>query len=174
MIWAVTTNEYHWALDLQIWSGVIFVLLMTVLFVFVAPGVGQAMRRRQQSIVENVRQAEVALAEIEQIREKQKAERRRMRQQAAELLQEARADAQRMRQEMLEKAKGEADRIKQRVQRDTALVSQKAVHELWATAAELSIQVARRILQTQLDPTDQKRLVEDSIREIGAAAEVHV
>lgn len=168
---ALTEAEYHWALDLQIWSGVIFVLLLAVLGVFVLPSIGQAMRKRQESIVERVHVAQNALAEIERIRERHKVERRRMMQEAADLKREAEADAKRMRTEMLEKAKAEAERITQRVDREIGLATQKAMHELWSTSAELSVHLARRILQTHLEPADQQRLIDHAVQEISKVAE---
>jgi F-type H+-transporting ATPase subunit b len=171
ILFAAGSAGYHWALDLQIWSGVIFVLLLFVLGAFVAPGVGAAMRKREESIVERVHAAQSALAEIDRIRERQKVERRRMLQEAAELRKEAQADADRLRGEMIARAQEEVERTKHRVDREIRLATQKAMHELWSTSAELSVQVARRILQQRLGADDQKRLIDEAVQEIGKVAE---
>lgn len=164
-------DGYHWALDLEIWSGVIFVLLLSILSIFVFPGLGKAMKQRERNTADAVKQAEIALAEIERLRAEHKQQMRDVAARAAELLAEAKRDAERTRGEILEKAKAEADRLERRVEREINLATQKAMHELWETSTQLSIHVSHKILEQQLTAKDHQRLVGESLDEIRRTAQ---
>lgn len=167
-------DGYVWQSDLALWSGVVFVLLVVLLAKFAAPSIVAAMHSREQSIVDSLRQADIALNEAAIIREQHEKARVASRQAAAALVVEAKRDAAQMRTEHVARARTEADRIAQRARREITLARRKALDELWMRTTDLSATLAEKLVASRLTPDDHRRLVNQAISEIGNKAEVRL
>ena len=91
------------------------------------------------------------------------------REQAQQTIADARAEGQRLFDEM--KAKNErelAERIS-RANADIEAARKAAIIDLHANATELATAVASRILQREINPSDQAKLVEESLKELDVA-----
>ena len=169
MILAVAKGDWvWWASDLAVWSGVVFALLVFVLAAFALKPILAAMRQRQEQILATLSRAEAAREEARRLIDKQDAERTKSRALARSLVKEAKADAERTHRTIVERAKDEAERARQRSERETGLLAQKAMHELWMTTTDLSTRLAERILARALSEEDQRRLVDEAIADVAA------
>jgi F-type H+-transporting ATPase subunit b len=158
-----------WAFDLQIWSQVVFGILVVVLFVFVGTPLSDAMRRRRHNIVEGLRQADLAEEELRKAREAHERERQRFRELARDVIAEANRDAERTKSEILARAESEGKRTRDRSDREIRMATQRTLHEIWSTAANLSSTVAEKIIANELNAEDHDRLVREAIGDIGSA-----
>ena len=82
------------------------------------------------------------------------------------LLDEARRDAQHTGDEIVRKAQTESELLQQRAHRDIAQARDEALIEIWSKAADMSVQVAGKVLQKNLSVEEQNRLVELSAAEL--------
>lgn len=149
-----------------LWTGLIFLLLLVVLGKFAWRPMLDALNRREQFIrdtLDNARkersQAERALAEYRELIAKSKAE-------AQSILDQGRKDAETARQRLHAQAQSEAEQMIQRARQDISLTKQSALQELQNVAADLSVNVASKIIQRNLTPGDQQRLVEESLKQL--------
>jgi F-type H+-transporting ATPase subunit b len=83
-----------------------------------------------------------------------------------EIVEEARADGRRVQQEIRDAAQQEATEFKERARREIELQKDAAVHEIWNLTANLSTDLAGRILGRSLDGRDQDRLVRELIEQM--------
>lgn len=157
--------------DLSVWSIVVFFILCAVVALATGKPLNEAMQKRERSIVESLTQAEIAREEGRKLEAEFERQRIKSREFAKSLIEEAKADAKRARDIILERANAEAARTRARIEREINLARLKATHELWLTATELSTDMARKILASQLNEADHRRLIREAMDSIGSRAE---
>ncbi|MFO0873096.1 MAG: F0F1 ATP synthase subunit B [Phycisphaerales bacterium] len=148
---------------------IVFVIVFVLLAWFVWPKILGFLDEREQKILSDLRsadeareQAKAALADYE----RSLAE---ARQEAGKLIAQAKADAQAVANDLRARNESELAEMKQRAMRDIGAARASAVSELHAEAATLATAMARKILQREVSPGDQQRLVEESLKELAVS-----
>lgn len=146
-----------------IWTVLIFLLVLVVLGRFAWTPILQGLQARETFIRD-------ALAEAKQQRDDAEA---RMREYEAKLaaareevdgiMDEARRDADVLRQREEARAKEEADKIIARARREIEVASEAALKVLYSRAARLASAAATAVLRREIRPEDHERLVAESI-----------
>jgi len=154
------------ATDLVAWTLILFVLVLGVLGKFVWPVISGALDERERKIRGEIEDAEAAnakaqaaLADYEQKLAAAQAEVRQM-------IDDARADSEKMRQQRVAELEQELDDMRQRATEEIAAAKQSALQDLHAHAGELAVAVASKILQRQITDDDTQRLVDESLGEL--------
>lgn len=88
---------------------------------------------------------------------------------AAQEVARAKADAQKLAEGIRQQAETESAALKDRTLRDIQAAKQQAIAEINAHAAELGTAIARKILQREVQPGDQERLVQDSLQQLATS-----
>ena len=88
------------------------------------------------------------------------------------MIEQSRADAAKLAGELKAQAENEVAQLRQRVQNEIRTAKEQAIGEIYAEAAMLATQVAGKILQREINPDDQKALVEQSLGELNRAGNV--
>ena len=158
------THLLGWREDLALWTLVVFLVLLAVLYKFAWGPISQALDARERRIAEQIdaaqRTNEEARALLAQYQE-------RLNQAQAEvraILDEARRDAQHTQQEMLAKARQDAQAELARARREIETATAAALEELGRASAELAVELAGKIIRAQLQPADHARLIEEALR----------
>lgn len=159
-----------WAFDLDFWSIVVFVALMGVVLSAAGRPLLEGLRRRQQAVIDQLKQAETAKAEADRLIAEEDRQRALFEARQKEALVEATRDAAVIHQEMVERARQDVQRLKDRLARDIELLRHAAILDLWHRTADLSSQVAERALRERLNDQDHSRLVDDAILSIAQSA----
>lgn len=151
-------------LGLIFWTGISFLILLFLLGKFAWKPILSAVNTREQSIKDALESAEAAKREMqnltadnERILKEARAEREGMMKEAREIKIKMIADAK-------DEAKESADKMI--VQAQAAIESEKkaAVAELKSQVASLSIEIAEKVVKSELSDTDkQLKLVEDML-----------
>ncbi|HVJ79997.1 MAG TPA: ATP synthase F0 subunit B [Planctomycetia bacterium] len=156
------------AVDLPLWALFTSVLFYGMLAYFAGPALVKGLANRQASVAESLARADVARQEAAALRAKFAAEKKRIEQEAAALLEEGKRDAQDLRSALVAHAKSEIARMEIRTTRETNSARQAAEIELYRAAANRSVDVASAVLAKSLRADDQKRLVGEGIAAVGA------
>lgn len=151
---------------LAIWSFVVFMVLISLVTKIGWKPIVKAMHDREHHMEACLHDTEKARNEAEGLLRQYKSEMASASDKIKSLLDEARRDAQHTSDEMIRKAQTESDLLKDRAQRDIAQARDEALVDIWSKAADLSVQVAGKVLQKNLTDDDQKRLVELSAAEL--------
>ena len=160
---------------LPIWQELVvgliaFALLVFVLGKYVWPRMEETFAARVDAIEGGIKRAEEAQAEANKLLEQYKAQLAEARTEAARIRDEARADAEGIRQDVLAKAREESDRIIAAGNEQLAAQRESIVRELRSEVGSLAVDLAGRIVGESLaDEARSRGTVERFIEELGTA-----
>ena len=151
---------------LYVWTIIVFLgLLFAANKLFWKP-LMEAVRSREDTIrksLDDARQAKEELARLNVESQRILAEARK---QADVILSETRADASRFRDEQKQKAQAEAAGIVRNAEKQIELETARAVQLIRKEAVDLSVAIASKILQRDVTPQDNDRLIEETFRQL--------
>src|SRR5918994_197115 len=136
-----------------IWGGAAFAILLVVLWKYGIPPIRNMMKQREDRIREDLERAEHARTEAE-------GELANYRRQVTEARNEAKRQIQ-------AQAEADAAEIRTRAQEDIRLATDRAQADLQGRVADLSIELAEKIVERNLDRDTQLALVESYIGQVG-------
>lgn len=151
----------------MIWTIVVFCIFFGVLSFFVWPKVLGALKAREAKQANDLRQAEQARLDAEKVQADLKARLAEAHQEAQALLEQTRADNAKLAAQLKAQTESEITAMKQRAAEEIDAAKRQAVQEIAAQAAALATDVAAKILQREIQPQDQQRLVDESLGRLG-------
>ncbi|MFH1999696.1 MAG: F0F1 ATP synthase subunit B [Planctomycetota bacterium] len=123
-------------------------------------------REREDRIAENIRSAETARTEAENLLKKYQSQLENSKQEVSNLLEEGRSAAGKLKKEILEKANQDAEAARDRANKEIDLARDRALEQIRTEAIDLSIAVASRILDRSLDDADHRKLAQDILEKV--------
>ena len=161
---------------LPIWQEMVvgaiaFAVLCFVLMKFVFPIMEKTFAARVDAIEGGLKRAEVAQAEANELLEQYRAQLAEARTEAARIRDEARADAEGIRQDVLAKAREESDRIIASGRDQLAAQRESIVRELRSEIGELAVDLAGKIVGESLaDEARNRGTVDRFLNELSAGS----
>jgi len=149
-------------------SIVVFLIVFFVLRKAAWPKILKGLEDREAKIRSEIYAAEEARKSAQAAQESYKREIEQARQKAADEIEKARAESSRMAADLRVKAEAEITELRDNAARGIEAAKRAAINEIYAEAANLATAVAGKILQREVNPGDQKRLVEESMAEVSA------
>jgi len=140
---------------IPVWQEIVigtiaFGVLCFVLMKYVFPVMEKTFRARVDAIEGGIKRAEEAQAEANRLLEQYRAQLAEARTEAARIRDEARADAEGIRQDILAKAREESERIINAGREQLAAQRESIVRELRAEVGNLAVELAGRIVGESL------------------------
>jgi F-type H+-transporting ATPase subunit b len=151
---------------LMIWTVIIFVVLLIVLRKFAWGPLLAALDEREQNIKEALEQARKTQRETELVLAENQRRTDAGFKKAEEIVQQARQEAEQMRQKMLEEAKAESRRVTEQGLRRIEAEQRAAMEEIRKVAGDLAIQAAGRLIQVSLSDQQQREIVDKFLAEV--------
>ena len=151
-----------------IWGSLAFLIVLFVLVKFAFPTMKKTLTDRQDKIRNDLEGAEAAKAEAEAERDDYRPRIQDSRQEAVEILEAARSDAERVRADVIARAETEANEIKARANEDIRLATERAQADLQASVKDLSIELAEKVVEHNLDADTQRALIDSYISQVGS------
>jgi F-type H+-transporting ATPase subunit b len=156
----------EFSFGLIFWMTISFLAVLFILGKFAWKPIMKALEDRERNIEESLGEAERARAEIASMNAQNEALMREAREEREVLLREAREIRDKEIANAKERAKSEADALLTRAREDIRNEKMAAIAELKSHVAELSVEMAERILRTELaDSNAQKALVQQMLNE---------
>jgi F-type H+-transporting ATPase subunit b len=153
------------AIGLMFWTVVIFILLLVILKKFAWKPILKAVDDRNNSITEALSSAEKAKAEMEQLSANNEKILQEARIERDSIIKEARAIKENTISEAKNKASIEAEKIILSAKEQISNEKMKAMTALKNEIADISIQMAEKILKSELkDEKSQKKLIEQTLK----------
>jgi F-type H+-transporting ATPase subunit b len=152
---------------LIIWTLVSFLILLILLKKVAFPPILQGMKKREETIKQQLDEAQKTKKEAETLLDDYKRQLADARSEAQKIINEGKGLGESMRKEIVQKAQEESNQIVKRAQEEIELQKQKALMELQEKIADLSIMAASKVISKTLNPEDHRRLVEDYISKVG-------
>ncbi|MEU4157612.1 F0F1 ATP synthase subunit B [Actinoplanes sp. NPDC026670] len=174
---AAATEEAKHNPIVPIWEEIVvgsvaFGVLCFVLIKFVFPQMEKTFQARVDAIEGGIKRAETAQAEANQLLEQYKAQLAEARTEAARIRDEARADAEGIRQDVLAKAREESDRIIAAGNEQLSAQREAIVRELRSEVGTLAVDLASKIVGEALaDEARTRGTVERFIADLDTAGQ---
>ena len=151
---------------LMIWTIIIFVVLLGVLRKIAWKPLLAALDEREQNIKEALEQARKTQRETELVLAENQRRTDAGFKRAEEIVQQARQEAEQMRQKMLEEAKAESRRVTEQGLRRIEAEQRAAMEEIRKMAGDLAIQAAGRLIQVSLSDQQQREIVDKFLADV--------
>lgn len=143
--------------------GILFWLLQRFAF---KPLFG-IMEKRRQMVLEQMESAQKNRDEANQLIEEQKQALQQARKEAYDIIEQAKSTGSKQADAIIEAARSEAARLKDEALRDIENEKNKAVAAVKAQVSGLSVLIASKIIEKQIDEQTQQQLVEQYLQQVG-------
>ena len=153
-----------------LWHTINFLILLFLLQRFLFKPVLAMLDQRARTIRESVEAAEQARQESARADVERAEVLREARRQAEEIVTRASQEADRLRGERLQQAQEEAQRIITRAQQEASAERQQAMQELRAQVADLAVLAAGRVIGRSLDDQSNRALIAQFLAETDGRA----
>jgi F-type H+-transporting ATPase subunit b len=154
-----------WKTDLALWTFIVFVLLLAVLWKFAFGPIVNALDARQQAVLDKIRGAEIANADAKELLNQYQQKLADSEHEVRQMIEDARAQGERIGEGLVAKARAEAEEEHKRALREIAAASDNAQADLAAKGAELATSLAGKILKERITPEDHVSLIQDVLKE---------
>ena len=157
----------EFSLGLFVWQTLLFVGLLLLLKKFAWKPILDAVNERETSIKESLSAAEKVRDDVEAVQADNKRILKEARSERDTLLSEAKTASIKIVNQAKEDAKAEADKITAQAQETIQNEKKAAINELKSQVASLSVDIAAKVLQTELkDQAAQEKFVSELVKEI--------
>ncbi len=156
-------NPLTWQSDLALWTAVVFLLLLAVLWKFAWGPILQGLEKRENRVAEEISSAEKANQDARRLLEEYQQKLVASKDEVRQILDAARRDAEGVGREIVDKAREEAQVEHQRALREIENATAGALKELADRSASLAVELAGKIVGATLDPQEHRRLIEQAV-----------
>lgn len=158
-------NSIQWGTAL--YQLAMFIILLALLRKYALKPLLGVMERRQQKIAEDLDAAEKNRAEAEKLFKEQQQLLEQARKDAAQILENARVTSEKQATEIIETAKKEAEQFKNVARAEMTREKEQAVEALRNELGQLSVLLASKIIEKEIDATQQEELMQNYLKEVG-------
>lgn len=155
------------ALDEIIWGGLAFLIVAIALMKFGWPQIRKSLQARSDTIRDELTAAEQARADADTAKATYEAKIAEARTESSRIIEEARATADGVRAETLKRAEDEAAAVRARAAEDAQAAASRAMTDLQGQVGSISVELAEKIVEKNLDRDAQQHLIENFISQVG-------
>jgi F-type H+-transporting ATPase subunit b len=134
------------------------------------PRISAALDRRQRAIEESIETAEETRRQADELLAEYRERLGEARRQAEEIIERARTAGEVHERESEEEAKARRERLMEQARRDIEAETRRAIQEIRQEVADLTVLATERVTRKVLTEDDQRRLVEEALRELDFTA----
>ncbi|MED4601483.1 F0F1 ATP synthase subunit B [Paenibacillus validus] len=157
--------SWHW--ESFVFAIIAFVVLYWLLNKYAFGPLFGIMEERRRIVAEQISKTEQDRKAAESLLAEQKEAMQNVRKEAQTILEQARAMSNKQSQDIIDQAKEEAVRLKEEAVRDIETEKNKAVASLRNEVSAMSVLIASKIIEKQIDEKSQEELVEHYLKEVG-------
>jgi F-type H+-transporting ATPase subunit b len=149
-----------------VYGAISFVIVFFVLSKLAFPKLNEVLEERATAIQGRMEEAERTKREADQVKGQYQSQLGDAKGEANRIIEEAKQTAESLRRDIVARAETEAQSIVQRAQTEVAAERDRALQELRAEVGALSVQLASKIVEKELDPAAHQHLVDEYIQQL--------
>lgn len=157
--------ELYWENSLYVIVSFVILLLLLKKYAF-GPLFG-VLEKRSDMIQNQIQTAEQNRLESEQLLQEQRQAIQDARKEAYDIIEQARQTSVKQADDILAQAKQDAERMKEEALKEIALEKDKAVAVLRSQVSAMSVLIASKIIEKQIDEQTHKGMIEQYLAEVG-------
>jgi F-type H+-transporting ATPase subunit b len=162
-------NMFEKALDLGIWTLVVFLVLLFVLSKYAWGPMIAGLDRREQDIASAVEEAKKVKEDARELQQQLAAERLKAGDEIRRTMDEARRAAEQLAETKRNEMLAEIQTERERLNREIRLAKDQAVKEMWDQSAQLASLISAKAIRRQLNADDHRALVDEALAEMNQA-----
>jgi len=151
---------------LIIWTWLCFGILLALLSKFAYKPIVGFLESRAASIREELEGSEAKRKEAEDLLSQYKAQLDEGRVEVQKMIEEGRSVGEKLKREIVDKAAEESKGLVKKAQEEIDREKKKALMELQEQVAEMSVQVASKMIGETLQAKDHEKLIEDALSQV--------
>lgn len=144
-----------------------FLVLMWLLKKFAWGPLMNVMKKREEHVANEIDQAEKARKEAEKLLAQHQQMVKEARQQSQEFIEQAKLQGETQKEEIITAARQEAERLKESARLEIQQERENAVKALREQVASLSVLIASKVIEKELNEKDQEALIQEYIKKAG-------
>ncbi|CAF1720973.1 ATP synthase subunit b [Bacillus subtilis] len=125
------------------------------------------MKQREDHIAGEITSAEEKNKEAQQLIEAQRVLLKEARQESQTLIENAKKLGEKQKEEIIQAARAESERLKEAARTEIVKEKEQAVSALREQVASLSVMIASKVIEKELDEQAQEKLIQDYLKEVG-------
>ncbi|ADV94495.1 MULTISPECIES: F0F1 ATP synthase subunit B [Bacillaceae] len=125
------------------------------------------MKQREDHIAGEITSAEEKNKEAQQLIEEQRVLLKEARQESQTLIENAKKLGEKQKEEIIQAARAESERLKEAARTEIVKEKEQAVSALREQVASLSVMIASKVIEKELDEQAQEKLIQDYLKEVG-------
>jgi len=145
--------------DLAIFTLVVFVVLLLVLWKFAWGPISAGLDKREQGVANNIARAEEAASEAEKLIANYEAKLAAASDEVRGMIEEARRDAEHTKQQIVDEAQQAASAEADRARREIETAKASALKELADRTTDFSLELAGQVLGREMSSEDHAQLI---------------
>lgn len=157
--------SFYW--ESLVYAGVAFIVLLLLLKKYAFGPLFGVMEKRRERVLNEIQSAEKSRKDAEQYLAEQRAAIEQARKEAYDIIEQAKKTSAKQADEIVEQARLEASRVKEDALRDIENEKNKAIAALRSQVSGMSVLIASKIIEKQLDEQTQQELVDKYLKEVG-------
>lgn len=146
-----------------------FLLLIFLVKKYAWGNITSILDARAEKITNDIDEAEAARQKAEELARKREEELAGSRKEAASIVENAKEAAEKNKSQILSEATQEAVRLKEKAQQEIAHNKEEALNSIKGDVADLTVNLASKLLSQQLDAEAQRQLIDRYLDELGEA-----
>lgn len=147
-----------------LWYLIVFSILLLAVKHYAWGPVKEMMEKRRQKVIDDLDQAASDRKKAEILANEREAALKNSRQEATQILSDAKINAQKIGKQIVSEANAEASAIREKAKADAAQAKTDALNEARDEVADLSVTIAEKVIAKNLSAADQKDLVDQFIK----------
>tara|TARA_Y100000590_G_scaffold64583_1_gene69540 strand:- start:7048 stop:7548 length:501 start_codon:yes stop_codon:yes gene_type:complete len=151
---------------LFIWTIITFMVLFFVLAKFAWKPLLNMLKDREDMIRSSLADAEKAKVELERLNEESEAIMAKARSEAQTILADGKTAAEKVKEDTVAKAKAQANKIREDAEKQIQVEKDKAIADIKQEVVNISLSVAEKLIRKNLSDTDNKALIEESLKKV--------
>ncbi len=156
-------NPLEWKSDLALWTAVVFLCLLAILWRFAWKPIAEGLDKREQNVADQIAQAEAANQQARDILADYERKLAAAQEQVHAILEQGRRDAAQVGRQLVDKAKDDAQAEFQRAVKQIDAATAAAIEELAGRSATLAVELAGKIVHAKLNRNDHAQLIEQAL-----------
>jgi len=159
-------DSLHW--ESTVYAMLAFGILYWLLSKYAFGPLFGIMEQRRKLVQEQMNSAETSRKDAAKHLEEQKQALQQARKEAYDIIEQAKLTSSKQADEIVQTAKAEANRLKENAVQDIASEKNKAIAALRGEVSGISVQIASKIIENQIDEKSQEKLVDQYLKEVGS------
>jgi F-type H+-transporting ATPase subunit b len=151
-----------------LWGSAAFAVLLVAMWKWGVPAVKNMETAREDRIRNDLEGAEAGRRDAEGLKSQYEAQLADARTQASAIIDEARAQADVVKVDLIARAEADAAELRSRANDDIRLASERAMADLRQQVAVMSVELAGKIVERNLDVATQQGLIDSYISSVGS------